>query len=143
MEDGKRIMIPGQGNAGSYGGSNGDLFIFVIVKPHEIFERDGKNLYCAMPVSITQASLGDEVSVTTLDGRSINVKIPQGTQHGAMIKVSGEGVPTALGTKGDLYIQVKIKIPTRLSSKSKELLKQIAEIEGDEKTPKFIKLKDL
>ena len=143
VEDGRRIVIPGQGNAGSYGGSSGDLFIFIIVKPHDFFERDGKNLYCAMPVSITQATLGADVSITTLDGRSLNVKIPQGTQHGAMIKVAGEGVPTASGSKGDLYIQVKIKVPTRLSSKSKELLKQVAEIEGEEKAPKFIKLKDL
>jgi len=88
-------------------------------------------------------SRGAEVSITTLDGRSLNVKIPQGTQHGTMIKVGGEGVPTASGGKGDLYIQVKIKVPTKLSSKSKELLKQVAEIEGEDKAPKFIKLKDL
>ena len=96
-----------------------------------------------MPVSITQATLGADVSVTTLDGRALAVKIPQGTQHGAMIRVQGEGVPNASGGKGDLYIQVKIKIPTRLSSKSKELLKQVAELEGEDKAPKFIKLKDL
>ncbi len=144
VEDGRRIVIPGQGNAGANGAPAGDLFILVMVKPHDVFERDGKNLYCAMPISITQATLGAEVEITTLDDKKVKVKIPQGTQHGAMIKVAGEGVPnTQTGKKGDLYIKVHVKVPTRVSSKAKKLLEEIAKIEGEEERPKFIKLRDL
>ena len=144
VEDGKRIVIPGQGSAGTNGAPAGDLFILIMVKPHDFFERDGKNLYCAMPISITQATLGAEVEITTLDDKKVKVKIPQGTQHGAMIKVAGEGVPNSqTGKKGDLYIKVHIKVPTRISSKAKALLEEVAKIEGDETKMKFIKLKDL
>lgn len=142
--DGKRITIPGQGNAGANGGASGDLYIFIIVKPHDEFERDGQDLYCAIPVSITQALLGAEVEIKTLDEKLIKVKIPQGSQHGQLIKVQGEGVPSHEGRRaGDLYIKIQLKVPKKVSSKTRVLLEEIAKIEGEDTRPKFIKLKDL
>ena len=144
VENGRKIVIPGQGNAGSCGGPSGDLFIFITVKPHESFECEGRDLYCAMPISITQAALGGEVEIQGLDGKMIKVKIPQGTQNGDMIKVTNEGVPNIQGSsKGNLYIQAKLKVPTKLSSKAKTLLEEVSKVQGEENHPKLIKLKDL
>ena len=143
VENGKRITIPNQGNAGQTGGDYGNLFVFIFVQPHPNFERNGEDLYCAVPISITQAVLGGDVNIKSLDGKTIRVKIPAGTQNGKLLRVKGEGVPSGLGRKGDLYIQIKVQIPTKLSSKSKTLLKEIAELEGENETPDLIALKDL
>ena len=143
LEDGTRIKIAGQGNAGANGGDAGDLFVLIQVTPHEYFERDGGDLYCAMPVSVLQATLGSEVEVPNVDDKMIQVKIPQGTQHGDLIRIKGEGIPKQHGGTGDLYIKVQSKVPTKLSKKGREVLEELRKIEGEDIHPKFIKLKNL
>ena len=142
IEDGKRVIIPNQGDAGPNGGPNGDLYVFIRVKPHEHFERDGLDLYCAVPISITQAALGAELFVTTLDGKRIKVRIPAGMQHGKMLRVREEGIPS--GTRrGDLYIKMIIQIPAKLSKRGKELLEELAKSEGEVDSPKPVPLSEL
>ncbi len=143
VENGKRITIPRQGNAGQGGGDYGDLFVVIFVKSHPYFERNGADLYCAVPISMTQAILGGEINIKSLDKKTLRLKIPAGTQHGKLLRIKGEGVPVNNGRKGDLYIQIQVRVPTRLSMKAKSLLKQIAEIEGENTDPDLILLKDL
>ena len=145
IEHGKRINIPGQGDAGSNGGSPGDLYVYISVVPHSYYERDGNDLYCVIPVSITQATLGGEIHVPTLDDKKIKVKIPAGTQNGKILRVRNEGVPHLHNpqTRGDLYIKISVSIPTKLSSKSKSLLKELAELEGENIHPEPVPLSQL
>lgn len=145
IEDGKRINIPGQGEAGPLGGEPGDLYVFIQVRPHEYFERDGVDLYCVIPIDITQASLGAEIHVTSLDEKKIRVKIPAGTQNGTLLRIKNEGVPylQSPGRRGDLYLKVQVQIPTRISSKAKSLLEEFAGLEGQNSSPKPVRLKDL
>lgn len=143
-DNGKRIVISGQGDAGENGGPAGDLVIVIHVENHQYFERDGYDLYCAVPISMSQAVLGCEVTVTGLDGKKIDIKVPEGTQHGKLLRVKNEGVPyTNSSKKGDLYIQVQVEVPTKLNSKQKELLKQFMEIENPKKEPGLISLSKL
>jgi molecular chaperone DnaJ len=143
VEDGKRINIPRQGDAGPNGGPYGDLFVFIRVKPHASFERSGSDLYCAVPISMTQAALGSEVTVTALDDKKLKLKIPSGTQNGKLLRIRDEGVPVANGKPGDLYIKIIVRIPTKLSAKSKALLEEVSKIEGEESAPSTIALADL
>ncbi len=142
IEDGKRVVIPNQGDAGPNGGPNGDLYVFIRVKAHEHFERDGLDLYCAVPISMTQAALGAELFVTTLDGKRIKVKIPAGMQNGKMLRIRDEGVPSG-GRRGDLYIKVMVQIPTKLSKRGKELLEELSKAEGEVDSPKPIPLAEM
>ena len=143
-DNGKRIVISGQGDAGENGGPAGDLVIVIHVDNHQYFERDGYDLYCAVPISMSQAVLGCEVTVTGLDGKKIDIKVPEGTQHGKLLRIKNEGVPyTNSSKKGDLYIQVQVEVPTKLNSKQKELLKQFMEIENPKKEPGLISLSKL
>ena len=143
-DNGKRIVISGQGDAGENGGPAGDLVIVIHVDNHQYFERDGYDLYCAVPISMSQAVLGCEVTVTGLDGKKIDIKVPEGTQHGKLLRVKNEGVPyTNSSKKGDLYIQVQVEVPTKLNSKQKDLLKQFMEIENPKKEPGLISLSKL
>ncbi|MCF7928952.1 MAG: molecular chaperone DnaJ [Spirochaetales bacterium] len=145
IDNGKRINIPGEGDAGQNGGRPGDLFIVIHVKPHRHFERSGNDLYCAIPISITQAALGGEVFVTTLDERKVKLKIPAGTQNGKMLRLKGEGIPFLHNEnkRGDLYIKLMVSIPTRLNGKAKELLKELADEQGENKSPDPIPLSEL
>ncbi len=144
VDDGKRITIPRQGDAGRNGGPAGDLVIVLHVGAHKYFERSGSDLYCAAPISITQATLGAEIFITSLDDRKLKVKIPAGTQHGKLLRIPGEGVPaTATSRKGDLFVKVMVQIPTRLSSKGKKLMEELAETEGDNDSPKLTPLENL
>lgn len=145
IDDGKRINIPGQGDAGPNGGPAGDLYVFIRVKPHEFFERNGYDLYCAVPVSITQAALGSDIMVTTLDERKIKVKIPAGTQNGKLLRIREEGIPhlNGIARKGDLYIKVIVRVPSRLSPRARELLEQVSRSEGEDMEPKPIRLSEL
>ena len=104
VENGKLVVIPRQGDAGPAGGPPGDLYVFIRVKPHEFFERQDEDLYCAVPISITQASLGAEIQVATLEGKTIKVKIPAGIQNGKLLRIRDEGVPLS-GRRGNLYIK--------------------------------------
>ncbi|MDC7124066.1 MAG: molecular chaperone DnaJ [Spirochaetales bacterium] len=145
IENGKRIAIPGQGDAGPNGGKRGDLYVYIKIKPHKYFERDGYNVYCALPVSFTQAALGAEVFVVNLEDKKVRLKIPSGTQNGKMVRLKNEGIPYVQGNgrKGDMYIKIIVKTPGHMNSKAKELLKQFSVIQGEEDSPTPIPLSDL
>ncbi|MBR9909695.1 MAG: molecular chaperone DnaJ [Gammaproteobacteria bacterium] len=137
VDTGDRIRLGGEGEAGPEGGPAGDLYVQVSVKPHEIFERDGKNLYCEVPVSIVDAALGGELDVPTLEGR-VKLKVPAETQTGKMFRLRGKGVtPVRGGAAGDLMCRVVVETPVNLSHKQKELLKDFKEsMKGDKNSPK-------
>lgn len=143
VEDGKRINIPRQGDAGSNGGAYGDLFVFIRIKAHPYFERSGSDLYCAIPISITQAALGAEITVAALDDKKLKLKVPAGTQHGKLLRIREEGVPMTNGRKGDLYIKIIVQVPSKLSSRAKTLLEEVAKLEGENASPTPISLADL
>lgn len=145
IDDGKRISLSGQGDAGPNGGSSGDLYVFVHVKPHEYFERDGNNLYCMIPISVSQAALGAEIMVPTLDGKRVRVKVPAGTQNGKILRLRNEGIPYLHNPskRGDLYIRIHVRIPERLSNKAKSILQELSELEGDNSNPRPIDLSEL
>ncbi len=143
IEDGRRITIPKQGNAGSNGGGYGDLFVFVFVQSHPYFERQGNDLYCAVPFSITQASLGAEITIKTLDEKKLKLKIPAGTQTGKLLRIKGAGITPRDGYAGDMYVKMMVQIPTKISSKAKALLKEFAEKEGEDSAPNLIALKNI
>ena len=145
IENGKRIRLEGQGNAGPHGGVTGDLYVYIHVKEHEAFERSGNDLYCMVPVGITQAALGAEINVTALDGKTIKLKIPAGTQNGKLFRIKEAGVPVLQvpGRKGDLFIKVHVEIPSNLNGKAKDLLAQLAKIIGEEENPKPVKLSSI
>jgi len=127
VEDGTRVRFTGVGEAGTHGGPSGDLYVVLHVKEHPFFERQGNDLYCVVPISITQAALGAEIQVPTLEGEQA-LKIPEGTQSGATLKIRGKGVPVLNGRgKGDLYVGVRVQTPTKLTKRQRELL---GELEG-------------
>lgn len=142
-----RMRLAGQGEAGMNGGPNGDLYIFVHIKPHPIFKRDGANLYCAVPLSMTTAALGGEIDIPCIDGSSEKVKIDEGMQSGTEVRLRKKGM-TMLQSKsvGDLFVRFTVETPTKLTDKQKELLKQFAE-ESKESSPQssgfFEKLREL
>src|SRR5512142_1374747 len=124
VEDGTRIRYTGQGDAGVYGGPPGDLYVVLHVKEHKFFERDGKDLHCMVPISFKQAALGAEIPIPTLEGEH-TLKVPEGTQSGTTFRVRGKGVPVLNGHgKGDLYIEVRVHTPVKLSKAQKQLLEQ-------------------
>ena len=146
ITSGKRIHIAGQGDGGIDGGPPGDLYVYLQVSAHEYFERDGNDLYCAIPISISQASLGADILVPMLEnGRKVRVKVPPGTQNGKMLRLRNEGIITLNNPnrKGDLYIRIQVQTPTRISARARALLKEFAEISGEESSPKPIRLSDL
>ncbi len=143
VEDGKRVVIPGQGDSGPNGGAAGDLYVFIRVRPHEYFERDGNDLYCALPISLTMAALGGDINFTTIEGRKIAVSIPSGSQNARMLRVREEGVPSPSGRRGDLYLKLLVQVPQKLSRKGKELLEELRKLEGEDNEPKPIKLSEL
>lgn len=139
IENGTRLAVHGQGDSGPNGAPAGDLIVFVHVQAHEHFERQDGSLYCAVPISITQAALGGEIVVTTLDNKKIKLKIAPGTQSGKLLRVRGEGVPSGRGA-GDLYIKVIVRVPEKLSRRGKELLEEYSKTEGENTTPLLIPL---
>jgi molecular chaperone DnaJ len=142
VENGKRVVIPRQGDAGLNGGPAGDLYVFIRVKAHEYFERQDLDLYCAVPISVTQAALGADIYVMTLDGKTIKVKVPAGIQNGKMLRIRDEGVPSGRG-RGNLYIKLMVQIPTKLSKQGRELMEEFARIEGEDDSPQPIPLVQL
>jgi len=128
IDDGQRVAIRGMGNDGRNGGPAGDLIVAVTVKPHEIFERDGYDLYCDVPVTYAEATLGATIKVPTLEG-TVEYDIPEGTQSGTMFTIRGKGIvrPNKSNSKGDLKFRVMVEIPTGLNSKQKELLREFAD----------------
>lgn len=145
IDSGKRINIPGQGDAGPNGGMTGDLFVYVTVRPHKYFERDGNDLYCVVPISITQAALGAEIEVDTIDEKRVKIKIPSGVQNGKILRLKNRGVPYLHHSdrRGDMYIKLQIEIPKRVSSKAKALLRELADVIGEQQRPDPIPLSEL
>ncbi len=125
VEEGTRIRLSGEGQAGLNGGAAGDLYVFLSVAPHPIFQRDGHDLYCRAPVGMVTAALGGTIDVPTLDGGRAQVKIPEGTQSGRQFRLRGKGMPVLRGSGmgGDLYVEVAVETPVKLSKKQKELLR--------------------
>jgi molecular chaperone DnaJ len=125
VEDGTRIRIAGEGEAGVRGGPTGDLYIFLSLRPHEFFQRDGADLYCKVPISMPVASLGGEVEVPTIDGKKARVTIPEGTQNGKQFRLKSKGMPVLRSSQfGDMYIQVSVETPVNLSRRQRELLRE-------------------
>ena len=124
------MRVSGQGNEGRNGGSAGDLLVAISVRPHQIFERDGTTLFCEVPITFVEATLGAEIEVPTLTGTT-KVTIPEGTQTGTRFTVKGEGiVSTRNGRKGDLIFEVGVEVPKNLNEKQKALLRSFAEEAG-------------
>ena len=147
IEDGTRIRLAGEGEAGLRGGPPGDLYIFLSIKPHEFFQRDGADLYCKVPISMTTAALGGSFEVTTLDGTQTRVKVPEGTQSGRQFRLRGKGMPVLRQPQvGDLYIQVTVETPQNLTRRQRELLEEFERISSHENSPQstgfFSRMKD-
>jgi molecular chaperone DnaJ len=135
VETGTRIRLAGEGEAGLRGGPSGDLYIFIEVEPHPIFERDGQNLYCRIPVSMTTAALGGEIDAPTLDGGKTRVKVPAGVQSGKQLRLRSKGMPgLRASTTGDLYIELAVETPVNLSARQRELLREF-EAAGRDNSP--------
>ncbi len=137
VDDGTRIRVAGEGEAGQRGAGPGDLYIFVALKPHAIFKRDGTTLFAHVPVSITTAALGGEIEVPGLDKQPAAIKVPAGTQSGKQLRVRGRGMP-ALSSNGrshgfgDLVVQIDVETPVKLSKRQRELLEEFQALSGDE-----------
>jgi len=130
VDNGSRLRLTGEGEAGFYGGPPGDLYVFIHVEPHDFFERDNTNVICQVGISFIQAALGDTIDVPTLNGRK-ELKIPKGTQPGDLFRLRGEGIPSLRnGRRGDQIIQTLIKTPVNLNKKQEALLKEFAKIES-------------
>ena len=132
IDDGQMIKLGGQGEVGSKGGPRGDLYIVVNVKPHSLFTRDGFDIYFEMPITFSQAALGDEIEVPTLDGK-VKYTIPEGTQTGTVFRLREKGIPKLRGnSRGDQYVKVIVDTPKKLNEKQKDLLRQFAAECGEE-----------
>ena len=130
VRDGPRIRLAGQGHPGQAGGPSGDLYLRVRVRPHPLFARDGDDLRMDLPVALHEAMLGGEVTVPTLKGR-VSLRIPPETQNGRTIRLAGQGMPRAGGGSGDLYVTVKVVLPTKLSDDEREFVRKIGERQED------------
>ena len=136
VDDGSRIRLSGEGEAGPNGGQQGDLYIFVNVKEHEIFSREENHLFAEIPISMIDATIGGSIELPTIDGGKARLKIPEGTQTGDQFRLKSKGMPNVRnGGVGDLYIQAKVETPINLSKRQIEILKSFKEIEDDKDSP--------
>lgn len=132
VETGTRIRLAGEGEAGMRGGPSGDLYIFIEVQDHPIFQREGVNLYCNVPVTMVTAAIGGEVEVPTIDGGRSKVKVPAGSQSGRQMRLRGKGMPALRGNgTGDMVIELSVETPVNLTSRQKELLREFEKIEAE------------
>ncbi len=148
VEDGTRIRLAGEGEAGLRGGPAGDLYLFLSIKPHGFYQREGADLYGRVPVSMVQAAMGAEVRVPTIDGGEVKIKIPEGTQSGKQIRLKAKGMPVMRSRDfGDLYVQVNVETPQNLTRRQKELLaefdKESSHTTHPESAGFFSRMKDL
>jgi molecular chaperone DnaJ len=148
VEDGTRIRLAGEGEAGRLGGPSGDLYIFLSIAPHEFFQRDGADLFCRVPLAMSTAALGGDIEVPTIDGGRARVKVPEGTQSGKQFRLKGKGMPVLRSRQhGDLYIQVTVETPVNLSRKQRQLLKEFEEASEARNNPEsssfFARVKEL
>lgn len=147
VEDGTRIRLGGEGEAGVRGGPAGDLYIFLSIEPHAFFQREGADLYCRVPISMVTAALGGSVEVPTIDGDKTKVKIPEGTQSQKRFRLSGKGMPILRSrSAGDMYVQVVVETPQKLTKRQKELLAEFDKESSGETHPEsagfFAKVKE-
>ncbi len=147
VDTGSVIPIRGEGEPGTKGGGKGDLYVIIDVRPHEIFKREGYNVICEMPITFTQAALGDELEVPTLEGK-VKYKMAEGTQSGTVFRLKQKGIVNPRGYgKGDQYVRVVIEVPTKLSEGQKDILRKFAEESGEDVHEKrktfFDKVKNL
>ena len=134
VEDGTRIRLAGEGEAGMRGAPAGDLYIFLGIKPHDIFHREGANILCRMPVPMTTAALGGQLEVPVIDGTKARVNIPEGTQNGQRFRLRGKGMSVLRRKdRGDMFVEVQVEVPRNLTKKQKELLREFAG-EGDDES---------
>jgi len=132
VETGTRIRLAGEGEAGIRGGQSGDLYIFIEVKKHSIFEREGNDLFCRIPITMTTAALGGDLEAPTLDGGKTRVKIPKGSQNNKQLRLKGKGMPSIRGgIKGDLYIEILVETPVNLNAEQIQLLKKFEDSSKD------------
>ncbi|MBR3906234.1 MAG: molecular chaperone DnaJ [Clostridia bacterium] len=125
IDNGQTIVMNGQGEPGRNGGPNGDLYISVTVRPHKLFKRDGLNLHLDLPISFTQAALGADIDVPTIDGKTTSFRIPEGTQNDTEFRIKGQGVQQLRSTyKGDLVLHIRVEVPRKLNEKQKDLLRE-------------------
>jgi molecular chaperone DnaJ len=148
VEDGTRIRLADEGEAGVRGGPSGDLYIFISLEPHRLFQRDGMNLYCRVPLSMTRAALGGAIEVPGLNGKRAKVTIPEGTQTGQQFRLRGKGMPALRGEgMGDMFVQAMVETPMNLSDEQKSLLRQFEEQADEDTSPEaegfFTKAKEL
>ena len=146
IDNGQVIRVSGQGESGLRGGPPGDLQVLVRVRPHKYFVRKGNDIYCTVPISLTQAALGAEIDVPTLE-KPITYPVPDGTQPGTVFRIKGQGIPSLRGNgKGDLFIEINVEVPKKLSEKQKELLRQFESAmtgrEYEQKKSFFDRMKD-
>ena len=135
VETGTRIRLAGEGEAGMRGGPTGDLYIFIEVNDHALFERDNTNLYCRVPVSIATAALGGEIEVPTIDGGRSRVKVPEGSQSGRQMRLRGKGMPALRGgSVGDMFIELAVETPVKLTARQREILKEFDQL-SEENNP--------
>ena len=147
VEEGTRIRLAGEGEAGFRGGPAGDLYIFLSIASHKIFRRDGANIFCSVPIKLSTASLGGHLEVPTIDGGRVKVTIPEGTQTGHQFRLRGKGMSVLRsGAKGDMYIEVQVETPVNLNKKQKELLREFDTTQGQDTSPQsegfFAKVKE-
>jgi molecular chaperone DnaJ len=137
VDNGSRLRLTGEGEAGNFGGPHGDLYVFIHVEEHDFFQRDETSVLCQIPISFVQAALGDSVKIPTLNGET-DLNIPKGTQPGDIFRLRGEGIPSLRnGHRGDQIVQVNVKTPTNLNKKQISLLKEFAALEEGKFTSKL------
>jgi len=135
VETGNRLKLSGEGEAGAQGGPPGDLYVVITVKDHPIFQRDGRDVICEVPISFPQAALGHELEVPTLEGK-VKLKIPAGTQSGKVLRLPGKGIPSLQGYgRGDQLVVVRVETPSRMTARQRELLEEFARESGEEVHP--------
>jgi len=147
VEDGTRIRLAGEGEAGLRGGPAGDLYIFLSLAPHEFFQRDGADLHCRVPISMVTAALGGEFEVPSIDGSQVRVKVPGGTQVGRRFRLSSKGMPVLRSKQsGDMYVQVAVETPQNLTKRQRELLVEFEKLSSEHTQPEsasfFSRVKD-
>jgi len=137
VEDGTRIRLSGQGDVAPRGqGQRGDLYIFLSVQPHDLFEREGPNLFCRTPVPMTTATLGGEIEIPTIDGGRSKIKIPEGSQSGKRMRLKGKGMSVLRShQRGDMYVELSVETPSKLTKRQREILEDFAREGGDEISP--------
>ena len=147
VEDGMRLRLAGEGEAGIAGGPPGDLYVVISVKPHDLFSRQGPDIHCEVPVAFSQATLGAEIEIPTLEGK-VRLKVPEGTQSGNVMRLRGKGLPSVRSAaRGDQLVRIFVEVPTRLTARQRELLENFSDEMGTDTSPVtrnfMAKLRDL